>query len=321
MSSITINQILEDIRSPRVKDVILDTDAANEMDDQFVIPYIVGCDKLNLLSVNAALFGWGSVTTEEGARRCYNEAVRVCRAIRGEGDTPIEVYETSPVPMMSVGGEAVDSPAVQNIIKSAMAAEDILYVLSIGACTNVASAIKLEPRIKDKICVIWLGGNQLEIGVNDLNEFNFIQDTNAGRFLLDSGVPLVLCPARNVTIVLRCFVEEFQRELSGGTPVMELLLQLVNEFHSMANYEEGYSRTMWDIAAPALLSVPDCAEYITIPAPIINEELHYSFDDSRHEIIMLDSLNRDMVFEDCWKCIKAVKCTGEYIPRWTPEEK
>jgi len=274
VSILSNKKILDDMRSPRVKDVILDTDAANEMDDQFVIPYIIGCDKLNLLSVNAALFGWGSVTTEEGARRCYNEAVRVCRAIRGEGDTPIDVYETSPVTMTSTGGEAVDSPAVQNIIRTAMAAEDILYVLSIGACTNVASAIKLEPRIKDKICVIWLGGNQLHIGVTDMNEFNFIQDTEAGRFLLDSGVPLVLCPARNVTIVLGCDVEEFKRELTGGTPVMELLLQLVNEFHSMANYEEGYSRTMWDIAAPALLSIPDCAEYSIVPAPIINEECH-----------------------------------------------
>jgi len=315
-----IRQILDDIKSPRIKDVIIDTDAANEVDDQFVIPYVIGCDKLNLLSINAAMFWWDGISSEEGARRCYEEAVRVCRAIRSDDD-PLTVYKASDRTMMSTGGEPVDSPAVQNIIKTALEADELIYILSIGAATNVASAIKMEPRIKEKICVIWLGGNQTHVGVTDMNEFNFIEDTEAGKYLLDSGVPLVLCPARNVTIGLSCGVEEFERELAGGTPVMELLLQLIYEMHAKAGYVEGYSRIIWDITAPAILSIPDCAEYSFIPAPIINEDNLYSFDDSRHEIIILDSLDRDAVFADCWKNIKAVECTGKFIPRWTPEEK
>ena len=49
--------------------------------------------------------------------------------------------------------------------------------MAIGAITNIAIAIKKEPRIIDKIEVIWLGGN--ELGYKDNLEYNFRQDIEA----------------------------------------------------------------------------------------------------------------------------------------------
>ena len=54
--SITPERILEDLRSPRVKDVVIDSDTYNEMDDQYAIAYAIASDKMKVLSLHAAPF-------------------------------------------------------------------------------------------------------------------------------------------------------------------------------------------------------------------------------------------------------------------------
>ena len=68
--------------------------------------------------------------------------------------------------------------------------DDPLYVVAIGAITNVASALLTEPALAEKIVVVWLGGQGLSWP--DTREFNLRQDVPATRVLLDCGVPLVL---------------------------------------------------------------------------------------------------------------------------------
>ena len=53
----TIEEILCDIKSDRVKKVILDSDMGIELDDQYALAHCIGCDKIDLLSVNAETFG------------------------------------------------------------------------------------------------------------------------------------------------------------------------------------------------------------------------------------------------------------------------
>ncbi|MFQ7549914.1 MAG: nucleoside hydrolase [Blautia marasmi] len=83
----------------------------------------------------------------------------------------------------------VDSPAARNLVKRAMEREDDnpLYVVAIGAITNVASAILMEPEIIKKIVIVWLGGNALHWPDN--HEFNAYQDVAADRVIFGSGVP------------------------------------------------------------------------------------------------------------------------------------
>ena len=52
-----MRSILENLKSTDIKDVILDTDCYNEIDDQFALAYLMRSgDRVNLLSVNAAPF-------------------------------------------------------------------------------------------------------------------------------------------------------------------------------------------------------------------------------------------------------------------------
>ena len=55
--------------------------------------------------------------------------------------------------------------AVNKISRNSTTKMKKTYILAIGAITNIALAIKKEPKIIGKIEVIWLGGN--EIGYKD----------------------------------------------------------------------------------------------------------------------------------------------------------
>lgn len=318
-----IRKILDDINSDRVKKVILDTDTANEVDDQFAIAYALASDKVEVLSINAVPFTHDGIDHKTGVKMSYDEILRVLAAYRE--DCGIPVYMGAEGAIEQNGGKPIDCPAVRNIIDTAMASDEIVYILGIGAATNIASAIMLEPAIKEKICVIWLGGTSLE--ADNLGEYNLVQDYTAGQVLLDCGAPVVLCPAWNVTCVLYAMYGEFERELKGRSPMCELLWQLINEYyHGAKNYNpalntQSYGRTIWDIAAVALLAKPCCGTFKIVPAPIFSEERIYHFDDSRHEIIYLEALDRDTVYADAWPCIQGLECSGKYVARWTePEE-
>ncbi len=67
-------------------------------------------------------------------------------------------------------GDDENNDAVNKIIEVALK-NDKTYILGIGANTNIALAIKKEPKIIGKIEIIWLGGN--ELGYKDNLEYNF----------------------------------------------------------------------------------------------------------------------------------------------------
>ena len=51
-----LEEILADIRSDRVKKVIMDCDAYNDIDDQYAIAFALASDKIDVLTINATLF-------------------------------------------------------------------------------------------------------------------------------------------------------------------------------------------------------------------------------------------------------------------------
>ena len=62
--------------------------------------------------------------------------------------------------------------------------------MAIGAITNVAAALLLEPDLVRKI-VVWLWNTHHQPSTM---EFNLMQDPDAARVIFDSGVPFVQIP-------------------------------------------------------------------------------------------------------------------------------
>ncbi len=299
----TIKEILADIKSDRVKKVIIDTDAANEIDDQYALAYAFISDKIDILSINAAPFT--NEKTDDyanGMEMSYNEIKKVLNLLDPDCDIP--VYRGSTETIEYSGKPYIQSDAVDNIIKTVHESDEIVYVLGLASLSNIASALVKDPTIKENMCVIWLGGNWLE--GDNLGEFNLVQDYTAGQLTLNSGVPLLMCPAWCVVSDLGTRIEPVW-ELKGVNPMCDYLVEITEKCYEKAGKPHWWTRTIWDIAAPAILDDPSCADIEIIKAPIFTDARIYAFDSTRHEMLYLRKIHRDIVFENTWAAIKQAR--------------
>lgn len=295
----TIREILADIKSDRKKKVIIDTDAYNEIDDQYAIGYSYYSDKIDILAIHAAPFeNEKSDNMEYGMEMSYKEIHKVLGLLGDEGKIPVFKGSRASI---EKSGEIQESEAVDNLIKTVHESDEIVYVLALGAITNVVSALVKDPTIKDNMAVIWLGGNWLE--GDNLGEFNLVQDFTAGQMLLNCGVPLLLCPAW-------CIVSELTVnyakvcELKGATPLCDYLFEITDRCHELAGKPHWWIRTIWDIAAPAILDDPSCADIEIVPTPVFTDQRVYAFDSTRHEMLYLKKIHRDIVIENTWNILR-----------------
>ncbi len=163
-------------------DVVLDTDTYNEVDDQFALSYLLclaeGKDaRICLKAICAAPFHNGkSQGPEDGMEKSFQEIHHILELTEKQKYAD-RVYRGSRS-WMRDEKTPVLSEAAEKLAELAMeySADHPLYVVAIGAITNVASALLLEPRIRDRIVVVWLGGNAHEWPDN--REFNCQQDVD-----------------------------------------------------------------------------------------------------------------------------------------------
>ena len=91
--------------------------------------------------------------------------------------------------------DIVDSAGARRIIEAAMADDDrLLHVVAIGAVTNIAAALLMEPEIITRMVVSWTSGYPTFVRFSNSPSMNLVQDQHASRLLFDSGVPLLYLP-------------------------------------------------------------------------------------------------------------------------------
>lgn len=310
----TLEQILEDLKTDRIKKCILDSDMYNEMDDQYALAYCIGNPKIDLLSVNAAPFYNERVESFElGMEASYAEALRILK-ICGKADS-VPVYKGSTTRFTAQNGfMPINSPAANNIINTVKESNEIIYILAIGCCSNITSAILMDPCIKNNICVIWLGGHELDF--ENCDECNLSHDYIAGQLLLNSGVPLIMLPAwgnspgTGGTRQIVIYHEDLNNIKGNGTAQKFFREEFPAEYVSGKNnnipfliWDKGMHRILWDIAAPAVISIPDAFDFSIIPAPIFTDNKVYAFDQTRHKIIYMKKLDKNAVTDDAWRSI------------------
>lgn len=274
--------------------MVLDTDAYNEIDDQFAIVYaLLSKDRINLQAIYAAPFhNERSQGPRDGMEKSFQEIMRILERMN---QSPEGFVFRGSVRYLSGKQEPVDSDAARDLVARAMAAPDDepLYVVAIGAITNVASAILLEPRIIQKIVVIWLGGHAF--GWNDAKEFNLSQDVRAAQLLFDCGVPLVLIPCYGVASHLITTWPEIKTYVKGRGKIGDFL---ADRFENSLKDHFGRSRVIWDLAAVAYLLHPQFVPTSLVHSPILTDQMTWSWDTARHLIRCACFVHRDAVFTD-----------------------
>lgn len=277
-------------------DMVLDTDAYNEIDDQYAIAYAISAKKLNLKALYAAPFD-NSLSTgpADGMEQSYQEILKLLQLMGRE----IPVFRGSDA-FMANEKIPVDSPAVHDLVERAMQYtwENPLYVVAIGAITNIASALLVKPEIADRIVVVWLGGHTLEWPHN--SEFNLRQDIAAARVVYNSGAPLVLLPCLGVVHAFSTTEPELNYWLRGKSALCDYLVDHTVEAANTYAKGKVWSRPIWDATAIGwLLNDGDCFMLDKlVHTPIPEYDNHYSEDFRRPLCRMVYYIKRDALMGD-----------------------
>lgn len=274
--------------------VILDTDTYNECDDQFALAYMIkNQDIFNIEAITVAPYSHKerNETVISGREKSYNEIIKICNWLNL--DTTNKVFKGAEDYICNGYDETND--AVNKIIEVALR-NDKTYVMAIGAITNIALAIKKEPKIIDKIEVVWLGGHSL-LQNNNL-EFNFRQDVNAVKIVFDSKVKLTIIPCKNVASNLRTSVYELNHYLKDKS---ELCNYLIDRFYNDGYHGIQERRVIWDISVIAYMINKEWFTSEDISCPNIKEDTSYELTTNNHKITMVNYIDVNKVYNDVFK--------------------
>ena len=294
----TREQLLKNLEAPQGQiDVVLDTDAYNEIDDQFAIAYLLRAkEKANTLALYAAPFhNKNSSGPADGMERSYDEIKKVLTLL-GE-ERPVfrgaERYlpdETTPV----LSDAARDLAARVEEYSP----EHPLYVVAIGAITNVASAILLNPRVAENTVVVWLGGQGWDCAYTP--EFNMMQDIAAARVVFASGVPLVQLPCCGVVSHFTASKGDLRDWFVGKNPVADYLGK--NTIAEAESYAAGkpWTRVIWDVTAVAWLLDEKCERLCSRvrPRPEPTYDNRYIHHEDAPPMRYVYFVRRDALMED-----------------------
>ena len=281
-------------------DVVLDTDAYNEIDDQFAISYLIKSkEKLNTKAIYAAPFlNSKSVSPEDGMKKSYDEILKLISFL-GE---KICVFKGSEKYLDNENTPVVSS-AAQDLAERVKnySPQNPLYVVAIGAITNVASAILLNPEFVENAVVIWLGGHALHY--HDTREFNMYQDVAAARVVMKSGVPFVQLPCMGVVNSFTVSKPELEFWLKGKNDLADYLAE--NAIKEAESYAKGsaWTRVIWDVTAVAWL-LNDSERFMEsriIPTPIPTYDNFYATDYNGYPMRYVHNIKRDNLMTDLFR--------------------
>jgi inosine-uridine nucleoside N-ribohydrolase len=306
--------------------LVIDTDAANEIDDQFAIAWaLLRPQQLRIEGLHAAPFSFAHrradlphapadapsfCTPGDGMRRSLDEIRRIL-ALLGLPDAG-RVHAGS-ARYLGADGQPVASAAVDHLIALARSLPrgERLWVAALGAPTNVASALLLAPDLVERIVVVWTSAWPTHAPHANAS-FNFEQDVAASRILFDSGVPLVYLPGFHVGAQLRLSRAEADRHVAGRGAIGAALHALFvhNPLFALYPTDAGrpYSWTIWDLICIAWLLEPRWVPSHLVRAPHVGDDLRWQPGSTqRHRIREGYGVDRDAIFNDLFDALATTR--------------
>ena len=290
--------LIETLLDGKKKSVILDTDTYNEVDDQYALAYaMLSPDKVDLLAITVAPFKNSRAKTPgEGMEMSYNEAFRIRALVDEKSQVPIYRGSATYLPDKNT---PVVSEAAEAIVRLVRESKETVYIVAIGAITNVASALLMAPDIAEKAVVIWLGGTALHWHHN--HEFNLFQDVPAAQVVFDHAKNFVQIPCAGVCTEFATSIPELQYHLGGKNALCDYLLELTAGYHKVHENTAVWSKVIWDVTAVAAIVAPETLSMVTMPRPIVTDSENYAFDNGRPHYVYVRRIYRDKLYTDLFQ--------------------
>lgn len=246
------------------KKVILDVDTGH--DDMIAIVMASGSPKLELMGIVAVM---GNQVLE----RTLDNTLKVCELI-GE-HAPVYAGMDRPLVRPRViagdihGVSGLDGPqfaplarrpeelhGVRFIIETVLAHPHEITLIPTGPLTDIAMAIRLEPRLPSLVReIVLMGGSMGRGNRTPYAEFNIHADPEAAQIVLESGAPVVMM-GLDVTLQVQLDEERLGRYRALGTRTSRMFAD------SMVNYMRACRAHGSDYPA---MHDPCCVAYAVDP--------------------------------------------------------
>ncbi len=208
--------------------IIFDTDIGDDIDDALALALALQSPELDVRAVTTV-----SDDTEGRSRLAWKEL-----GLYGRHDIPVGTGAPEPLldpkhtgraPQFTVLTDADTLPpaahrrASELIIETLLESPRKITLVPVGPLTNIALALKGEPRIKDKIeRIVLMGGafNRLTA------EYNIQRDRIAAEIVFTSGVP-VTAVGLDVTLQCKLAAADLERLRKADNPASKFLVRLI----------------------------------------------------------------------------------------------
>lgn len=270
---------------PQAKKLILTTDPGCDVDDQFVIAHLLlspEFDVLGIVTTHAPNLAANGVQT-------YDADGKPVAAAQVTADIAHEVMNLLPAnvrrPPVFTGSSAAlsdsqspyNNSGVQFLIEQSRAftSDNRLTVLVIGAATDVASALVIDPTLQDRIEILALA---FESWPHGRDPFNVPNDIRAWRAIFASSAPITIADLA-VTIKHLSVSTSEAATICGTSPIGLYLGAIVekwiNRLPQLCIDITGRDAwTIWDQSVvAALLGMVETVEY---PRPVLNDDTSFT---------------------------------------------
>lgn len=199
----------------------------------------------------------GHIPVARGSVVPLVQPLRASAAVHGEsgiGNSHLPEPQTKPVP----------EHAVDYLIERVLAEPQALSIFPIGPLTNIAMAIRKEPRFAGAVQeLVIMGGAILEYGnITPQAEFNIYVDPHAAHIVFHAGIPITLIP---LDVTHKCLLKghHVDRLMKIDSPISRFIRDAMEVYleASVALGHEGSSLhdplTLATIVAPDLLTLKE----------------------------------------------------------------
>jgi len=279
--------------------VIVHTDCKNEADDQFALAHHLLTPQFIVKGIIAGHFeanpqDYGSGNTTEAS---YKEVLKVLDLMGATNEYP--VYKGSPLPMTDET-TPMPSEGADFLIEEALRDDERpLYAVFQGCLTDLASAYLKEPRIAEKMTVVWIGGGPWPVGGF---EFNLLQDIPAANVVFGSDLPLWQVP-ENVYKQIEVSLAELQYRVKPCGELGDYLFTQMADFNSrMTSYVPWPHGESWGLGdqgtVTVLLEEHNRGNWESKPAPRFSKEMYYIHNQNNRPIRVYHTLDSRFTMED-----------------------